>query len=134
MKVGLANRTVAMSRINLADSLLTLLSCFPLTLAGRRRINIFPSTLNSNLSTFPYESPFHPRRRRSFWTSGAQSEESAQWFQRALGLRKEFEFDDGVAVGNDNVTIVLFKGKPSPKTLGHMSFHLPNMATPRKGA
>ena len=36
---------------------------------------------------------------------------SAQWFQRALGLRKEFEFEDGVAVGNENVTIVLFKGK-----------------------
>jgi hypothetical protein len=49
-----------------------------------------------------------------------------------LGLRKEFEFEDGVAVGNDNVTIVLFKGKPSPETLGQMSFHLPDMATLRK--
>ncbi|MFZ3377176.1 MAG: VOC family protein, partial [Chthoniobacterales bacterium] len=39
---------------------------------------------------------------------------SARWFQRALGLRKEFEFGNGVAVGNDNVTIALFKGKPSP--------------------
>ena len=57
---------------------------------------------------------------------------SAQWFQRVLGLRKEFEFEDGVAVGNENVTIVLFKGKPSPETLGHMSFHLPDMATLRK--
>jgi catechol 2,3-dioxygenase-like lactoylglutathione lyase family enzyme len=57
---------------------------------------------------------------------------SAQWFQRALGLRKEFEFEDGIAVGNENVTIVLFKGKPSPETLGHMSFHLPDMATLRK--
>ena len=57
---------------------------------------------------------------------------SAQWFQRVLGLRKEFEFENGVAVGNENVTIVLFKGKPSPETLGHMSFHLPNMATLRK--
>jgi hypothetical protein len=28
---------------------------------------------------------------------------SAQWFQRALRLRKELEFDDSVAVGNDNV-------------------------------
>ena len=37
-----------------------------------------------------------------------------------------------VAVGNENVTIVLFKGKPSPETLGHMSFHLPDMATLRK--
>jgi hypothetical protein len=26
---------------------------------------------------------------------------SAQWFMRVLGLHKEFEFEDGVAVGND---------------------------------
>jgi catechol 2,3-dioxygenase-like lactoylglutathione lyase family enzyme len=57
---------------------------------------------------------------------------SAQWFQRALGLQKEFEFENGIAIGNDNVTIALFKGKPSPKTLDHMSFHLPNMSTLRK--
>jgi catechol 2,3-dioxygenase-like lactoylglutathione lyase family enzyme len=54
---------------------------------------------------------------------------SANWFERALGLRKEFEYDGGVAIGNDNVTIALFKGKPSPQTLDHMSFHLPNMRT-----
>ena len=30
---------------------------------------------------------------------------SARWFQRALGLRKEFEFDSGIAVGNDNITM-----------------------------
>jgi catechol-2,3-dioxygenase len=57
---------------------------------------------------------------------------SALWFQRVLGLRKEFEFDNGIAVGNDNVTIALFKGKPSPKTFEHMSFHLPNMSTLHK--
>jgi len=57
---------------------------------------------------------------------------SAKWFERALGLKKEFEFDGGVAVGNDNVTIALHKGKPSPGTLDHMSFHLPNMTTLRK--
>jgi catechol 2,3-dioxygenase-like lactoylglutathione lyase family enzyme len=57
---------------------------------------------------------------------------SAQWFIRVLGLRKEFEFEDGVAVGNDNVTIVFMKGKPSPETIGHMSFHLPSMAVLRK--
>ena len=57
---------------------------------------------------------------------------SAQWFIRVLGLRKEFEFDGGVAVGNDNVTIALSKGRPSPNTIGHMSFHLPNMKTLRK--
>jgi catechol 2,3-dioxygenase-like lactoylglutathione lyase family enzyme len=32
---------------------------------------------------------------------------SAEWFTRVLGLRKEFEFEGGVAVGNDNVTIAL---------------------------
>jgi catechol 2,3-dioxygenase-like lactoylglutathione lyase family enzyme len=57
---------------------------------------------------------------------------SAKWFKRALGLRQEFEFKNGVAVGNDNVTIALFKGKPSPQTIDHMSFHLPNMSILRK--
>ena len=57
---------------------------------------------------------------------------STNWFMSVLGLRKEFEFESGIAVGNNNVTIVLSKGKPSPKTIGHMSFHLPNMATLRK--
>ena len=51
---------------------------------------------------------------------------SARWFQRVLGLRKQFEFENGIAVGNDNVTIALFKGKPSPQTFEHMSFHLPS--------
>ena len=58
--------------------------------------------------------------------------ESAKWFQCVLGLRQEFEFENGVAIGNDNVTIALFKGKPSPETLDHVSFHLPNMSTLRK--
>ena len=53
---------------------------------------------------------------------------SAKWFERALGLKKEFEFDHGVAIGNKSITIALFKGRPSPKTIDHMSFHLPNMA------
>lgn len=57
---------------------------------------------------------------------------SARWFERALGLREQFEFENGVAIGNTNVTIALFKGKPSPKTIEHMSFHLPNMTTLRK--
>lgn len=57
---------------------------------------------------------------------------SARWFERAFGLKTEFEFDGGVAVGNDNVTIALYKGKPSPQTFEHMSFHLPSMAALRK--
>ncbi len=57
---------------------------------------------------------------------------SAKWFEQMLGLRKEFEFEGGVGVGNDHVTIALSKGKPSPKTIGHMSFHLPSMTLLRK--
>src|SRR4029078_9087473 len=57
---------------------------------------------------------------------------SAKWFRQALGLQKQFESENGVAIGNNNVTIALFKGKPQPKTFEHMSFHLPNMATLRK--
>jgi catechol 2,3-dioxygenase-like lactoylglutathione lyase family enzyme len=59
-------------------------------------------------------------------------ERSAKWFMRVLGLRREFEFEEGIAIGNDHVTIVLSKGKPSPTTIGHMSFHLPNMTVLRK--
>jgi catechol 2,3-dioxygenase-like lactoylglutathione lyase family enzyme len=57
---------------------------------------------------------------------------SAQWFARALGLKKQFDFEDGVAVGNENVTIAFSKGRPSPETIGHMSFHLPDLATLEK--
>jgi catechol 2,3-dioxygenase-like lactoylglutathione lyase family enzyme len=61
-----------------------------------------------------------------------EPKKSARWFERAFGLEKQFEFENGVAVGNDNLTIALHKGKPAPETLGHMSFHLPDMATLRK--
>src|SRR4051812_17955773 len=57
---------------------------------------------------------------------------SAEWFERALGLQKQFEFDSGIAIGNDNVTIALQKGQPSPQTFDHMSFHLPDMKALRK--
>ena len=57
---------------------------------------------------------------------------SAKWFERALGFKKQFDYDEGIAIGNDNVTIALFKGKPSPRTIDHMSFHLPNMTALRK--
>lgn len=57
---------------------------------------------------------------------------SAKWFRRALGLTKQFEFENGIAIGNNNVTIALFKGRPAPETFEHMSFHLPNMMTLRK--
>src|ERR1051325_3950354 len=57
---------------------------------------------------------------------------SAKWFARSLGLKKQFEYEDGVAIGTDKVTTSLFKGKPSPATIDHMSFHLPNLTTLRK--
>lgn len=57
---------------------------------------------------------------------------SAKWWERTLGLKKQFEFDEGVAVGNAQVTIALQKGKPGPKTFGHMSFHLPDIAALHK--
>lgn len=57
---------------------------------------------------------------------------SARWFGRALGLKVQFKYEGGIAIGNDNVTIALFKGRPSPATIDHMSFHLPNMAALRK--
>jgi catechol 2,3-dioxygenase-like lactoylglutathione lyase family enzyme len=57
---------------------------------------------------------------------------SANWFQSALGLEKQFEFRGGVAIGNDSITIALHKGKPSPETIDHMSFHLPNMSALRQ--
>src|SRR5438309_11593382 len=67
-----------------------------------------------------------------FGLAVADPKKSADWFQRALGLRKQFEFESGIAIGNDNVTIALSKGKPSPKTIDHMSFHLTNMAELRR--
>jgi catechol 2,3-dioxygenase-like lactoylglutathione lyase family enzyme len=67
-----------------------------------------------------------------FGLAVASPSRSAEWFKRALGLSLEFEFEEGVAVGNENVTIALFKGKPSPETIGHMSFHLPSMAKLRR--
>lgn len=52
---------------------------------------------------------------------------SARWFMRVLGLSKQFEYEGGVGIGNANVLIVFSKGKPSPKTIGHVAFHLPTM-------
>ena len=54
---------------------------------------------------------------------------SADWYIANLGVREEFTFESGVVVGSEGVTIVLFKGKPSPETIDHVSFHLPNRET-----
>ena len=72
--------------------------------------------------------PFHLGVVGHFGLAVRNPIKSAKWFGRVLGLKKQFEFDHGIAVGNDNVTIALFKGKPSPRVIDHMSFHLPNMS------
>jgi catechol 2,3-dioxygenase-like lactoylglutathione lyase family enzyme len=69
-----------------------------------------------------------------FGLAVANPKRSAKWFERALGLSVEFEYEDGVAVGNENVTIALFKGKPSPETIGHMSFSLAQYGQVTQGA
>ncbi len=78
------------------------------------------------------KTPFTVGTVGHFGLSVRSPKKSAKWFQKALGFQKQFEFDGGIAVGNQNVTIALHKGKARPKTFGHMSFHLPNMAALNK--
>jgi catechol 2,3-dioxygenase-like lactoylglutathione lyase family enzyme len=59
-------------------------------------------------------------------------EASAAWWQANFDLEEIFRFEDGVGLSNDNVTIVLSKGRPHPATIGHMSFHVADMTTLRR--
>jgi len=43
-----------------------------------------------------------------------------------------FEGDDYVGITSPDVTIVLFEGTPNPKTIQHVSFHLPDMDSLRR--
>lgn len=52
---------------------------------------------------------------------------SARWWRRLFDLEVIFEGDDYVGLSNADVTIVLSAGVPHPGTIGHMSFHLPDM-------
>lgn len=52
---------------------------------------------------------------------------SARWWRRVFDLETMFEGDGYVGLTNDKVTIVLMKGIPRPKTIQHVSFHVPNM-------
>ncbi|HEY5425283.1 MAG TPA: VOC family protein [Candidatus Tumulicola sp.] len=54
--------------------------------------------------------------------------ESARWWQSLFDFETLFEGDDYIGINNPNVTIVLFEGVPQPKTIQHVSFHLPNMS------
>ncbi len=65
-----------------------------------------------------------------FGISVRDPQASAAWWSE-LGLKELFTFDEGVAIGNDSITLVLYRGTPSPKTIGHVSFHLPTMAALR---
>jgi len=55
-----------------------------------------------------------PERSATFWTGN-------------FDLKEIFRFEDGIAVSNDAITIALFKGKPEPQVMEHMSFHVQNM-------
>jgi catechol 2,3-dioxygenase-like lactoylglutathione lyase family enzyme len=57
---------------------------------------------------------------------------SAKWWIEQIGLEHQFDFDNGVAVGNDAVTIALHRGVPHPGTLGHLSFHLHSLEALRE--
>ena len=54
--------------------------------------------------------PFTLGQVGHFGLSVRKPRKSAKWFERALGWKEQLEFDDGVAVGNENVTIALHKG------------------------
>jgi catechol 2,3-dioxygenase-like lactoylglutathione lyase family enzyme len=62
-----------------------------------------------------------------FGISVRDPEKSARWWIKTLNVRKRFDFPGGLVVGSDAVDIVLFKGKPHPEVIDHISFHLPNM-------
>jgi len=62
-----------------------------------------------------------------FGVAVADPERSARWWIEKIGVERQFDFDDGVAVGTGAITIVLTRGEPDPAAFGHMSFHLPTM-------
>jgi catechol 2,3-dioxygenase-like lactoylglutathione lyase family enzyme len=57
----------------------------------------------------------------------ADPERSAQFWTTNFDLDEDFRFQDGIAVSNDAITMALFRGKPDPDVLEHLSFHLPDM-------
>jgi catechol 2,3-dioxygenase-like lactoylglutathione lyase family enzyme len=62
-----------------------------------------------------------------FGLSVHDPEASARWWRENFDLHEIFRFEDGVGLSNDNVTIVLHRGRPGPSVFGHMSFHLDDM-------
>jgi catechol 2,3-dioxygenase-like lactoylglutathione lyase family enzyme len=52
---------------------------------------------------------------------------SEAFWKKNFNLDEIFRFPGGVGLSNDSITMVLFKGKPDPDVIDHMSFHLENM-------
>jgi catechol 2,3-dioxygenase-like lactoylglutathione lyase family enzyme len=52
---------------------------------------------------------------------------SSTWWRALFDLEVMFEGDDYIGLTNENVTIVLLRGVPRPRTIEHISFHLQNM-------
>ena len=55
-------------------------------------------------------------------------ERSARFWTKHFDLKEDFRFKGGIAVSNRHLTIALFKGRPNPQTLEHLSFHLKTMS------
>jgi catechol 2,3-dioxygenase-like lactoylglutathione lyase family enzyme len=70
-----------------------------------------------------------PRNSARLGRKVSDPQASAAWYIANLGLRHALDFDDGVAAESDDVTIVFVRGVPSPQTLGHIAFHLPDLPT-----
>ena len=58
-------------------------------------------------------------------------ERSARWWRERFDLEVMFEGEDYAGLTNADVTIVLHQGTPHPETMGHMSFHLPDIGALR---
>ena len=54
---------------------------------------------------------------------------SAAWWTRHFDLEEIFEFNDGVGVSNEHITMAFFRGRPDPHVLEHMSFHVVDRST-----
>lgn len=52
---------------------------------------------------------------------------SEAFWKQNFDLEEIFRFEDGVGLSNDDITVVLFKGRPNTETLDHLSFHLKSM-------
>lgn len=54
-------------------------------------------------------------------------ERSKAFWTKNFDLREIFSFEDGIGLSNESITMVLFKGKPDPQTIDHLSFHIADM-------